>query len=105
LFQTTVDHHPDSWNAQDSLGEALAGKGDKPGAIAAYTKAQALVKDPTQKKRIDATLARLKARSPAGRLCSPHVGPTRAGTGGGREVLRWRAVPGSHAVALARAMI
>jgi len=61
VFQTNVDHHPDSWNAQDSLGEALAAKGDKPGAIAAYTKAQALVKDPTQKKRIDATLARLKA--------------------------------------------
>jgi len=61
LFQTNVDHHPDSWNAQDSLGEALAGKGDKPGAIAAYTKAQALVKDATQKKRIEATLAKLKA--------------------------------------------
>jgi hypothetical protein len=61
LFQANVDHHPDSWNAQDSLGEALAGKGDKPGAIAAYTKALALVKDPTQKKRIEATLAKLKA--------------------------------------------
>ena len=61
VFQTNVDHHPDSWNAQDSLGEALAAKGDKPGAIAAYTKALALVKDPAQKKRIEATLARLKA--------------------------------------------
>jgi len=61
LFQTNVDHHPDSWNAQDSLGEALAAKGDKPGAIAAYSKALALVKDATQKKRIEATLAKLKA--------------------------------------------
>jgi DUF2911 family protein len=61
VFQTNVDHHPDSWNAQDSLGEALAAKGDKPGAIAAYTKARALVKDAVQQKRIDATLARLKA--------------------------------------------
>ena len=61
VFQTNVDHHPDSWNAQDSLGEALAGKGDKPGAIAAYTKARALVKDAVQQKRIDATLAKLKA--------------------------------------------
>jgi len=61
VFQTNVDHHPDSWNAQDSLGEALAGKGDKPGAIAAYTKALALVKDAAQKKRIEATIAKLKA--------------------------------------------
>jgi len=61
VFQTNVERHPDSWNANDSLGEALAIKGDKPGAIAAYTKAQALVKDPVQKKRIDATLVRLKA--------------------------------------------
>ncbi len=61
VFQTNVDHHPDSWNAQDSLGEALAGKGDKPGAIAAYTKALALVKDAIQKKRIEGVLAKLKA--------------------------------------------
>jgi hypothetical protein len=61
LFQTIADKYPESWNAQDSLGEALATKGDKAGAIAAYTKASALVKDPAQKKRIDATLVRLKA--------------------------------------------
>jgi len=61
LFQATADRFPDSWNAQDSLGEALAAKGDKAGAIAAYTKASALAKDPVQKKRIDATIVRLKA--------------------------------------------
>jgi tetratricopeptide (TPR) repeat protein len=61
LFQTTAERFPESWNAQDSLGEALASKGDKAGAIAAYTKASALAKDPVQKKRIDATIVRLKA--------------------------------------------
>jgi tetratricopeptide (TPR) repeat protein len=61
LFQLAAERFPDSWNAQDSLGETLAAKGDKPGAIAAYTKASALAKDPVQKKRIDATLVRLKA--------------------------------------------
>ena len=60
-FQTIVERFPDSWNAHDSLGEALATKGDKPGAIAAYTKALSLAKDPVQKKRIEATLAKLKA--------------------------------------------
>jgi hypothetical protein len=60
LFQANADHHPESWNAQDSLGEALAAKGDKAGAIAAFTKAAALAKDPVQKKRIEATLVRLK---------------------------------------------
>jgi predicted negative regulator of RcsB-dependent stress response len=49
-----------SWNAQDSLGEALATKGDKAGAVAAYEKALAMSKDPVQKKRIQATIARLK---------------------------------------------
>jgi predicted negative regulator of RcsB-dependent stress response len=61
LFQANADHHPESWNAQDSLGEALAGKGDKAGAIAAYSKALSLAKDPAQKKRIAGVLAGLKA--------------------------------------------
>jgi len=61
LFQSITEKYPNSWNAADSLGEALAIKGDKPAAIAAYTKALSLVKDATQKKRIEATLARLKA--------------------------------------------
>ena len=61
MFQTVTERYPDSWNAHDSFGEALALKGDKAGAVAAYTKALALVKDPVQKKRIEATLAKLKA--------------------------------------------
>jgi hypothetical protein len=61
LFQTIAERYPESWNAQDSLGEALATKGDKPAAIAAYTKALSLAKEPAQKKRIEATLAKLKA--------------------------------------------
>jgi hypothetical protein len=61
LFQTLTARYPESWNAQDSLGEALATKGDKPAAVAAYTKALSLAKEPAQKKRIEATLARLKA--------------------------------------------
>jgi len=60
LFQQIATKYPESWNAQDSLGEALATKGDKAGATAAYTKALALVKDPVQKKRIEGVLAKLK---------------------------------------------
>jgi tetratricopeptide (TPR) repeat protein len=60
LFQTNVEKHPDSWNAHDSLAEALATKGDKAGAAAEYSKALALTKDPVQKKRIDGQLAKLK---------------------------------------------
>lgn len=60
MFQMIAQKYPESWNAQDSLGEALAAKGDKPGATAAYTKALALAKDPVQKKRIEGVLAKLK---------------------------------------------
>lgn len=51
---------PDSVNAYSVLGNALAAKGDKPGATAAYNKALALAKDPGQKKDIQADLAKLK---------------------------------------------
>jgi hypothetical protein len=60
MFQMIVQKYPESWNAQDSLGEALAAKGDKAGAVAAYTRALALTNDPVQKKRIEGVLARLK---------------------------------------------
>ena len=53
--------HPDSWNTYDSLGEALAAKGDKKGAIENYNKALAMTTDADQKKRIDGILAKLKA--------------------------------------------
>ncbi len=59
LFQYAVERFPDSWNANDSLGEALLAKGDKANATAAYKKALAMAKDPVQKKRIEGVLARL----------------------------------------------
>jgi hypothetical protein len=59
-FKTIVDKFPNSWNAHDSLGEALAMKGDKAGSIAMYEKALSMVKDPVQKKRIEGVLVRLK---------------------------------------------
>jgi predicted negative regulator of RcsB-dependent stress response len=61
VLQQAAEKFASSWNAQDSYGEVLALKGDKPGAIAAYSKALALVKDPVQKKRIEDTLAKLKS--------------------------------------------
>jgi tetratricopeptide (TPR) repeat protein len=60
VFKSIVDKYPESWNARDSLGEALATKGDKAGAIASYEKALAMVKDPVQKKRIEGVLKGLK---------------------------------------------
>jgi hypothetical protein len=59
-FRDVVQRYPQSWNAQDSLAEALAQKGDKAGAIAAYEKAHAMVTDPVQKKRIAQEIAKLK---------------------------------------------
>jgi hypothetical protein len=60
IFRKNVEAHPESWNVHDSLGEALALKGDKPAAMESYSKALTMVKDPAQKKRIQATLATLK---------------------------------------------
>jgi len=61
LFQANVARFPESVAAHAGLGESLAAKGDKPGAIAAYTKALSLSKDPAQKKRLEARMAKLKA--------------------------------------------
>jgi tetratricopeptide (TPR) repeat protein len=60
MFQSITERYPNSWNAHDSLAEALASKGDKAGAAAAYRKALSLTKDPVQKKRIESELAKLK---------------------------------------------
>jgi TolA-binding protein len=60
VFRDVVQRYPQSWNAQDSLAEALVLKGDKAGAIAAYEKAHAMATDPVQKKRIGQELAKLK---------------------------------------------
>jgi predicted negative regulator of RcsB-dependent stress response len=61
LFQANAQRFPESLLAQVGLGEALATKGDKPGATAAYTKAITLSKDPAQKKRIESRIAKLGA--------------------------------------------
>jgi TolA-binding protein len=64
IFRKNVKDHPTSWNTYDSLGEALAAKGDTKAAIENYTKAMSMTTDPAQKKRITDILAKLKA-SPA----------------------------------------
>jgi hypothetical protein len=61
MFQANVARFPDSVLANAGLAESLAAKGDKPGAIAAYTKALSLSKDPAQKKRIEGRLNKVKA--------------------------------------------
>jgi len=47
LFEITVDLYPDSWNAYDSLGEALMTAGDREAAIAMYEKSMELNPDNT----------------------------------------------------------
>lgn len=60
VLMGAIQRFPDSSNLQDSLGEALALKGDKAGARAAYSKALALAKTPAEKKRIEGSIAKLK---------------------------------------------
>jgi predicted negative regulator of RcsB-dependent stress response len=55
-----IQRFPESSNLQDSLGEALALKGDKAGAQAAYSKALSLARTPAEKKRIEGAIAKLK---------------------------------------------
>jgi tetratricopeptide (TPR) repeat protein len=62
MFRKIAAQYPASWNAQDSLGEALAAKGDKKGALECYGKALAMVKDDTNRKRIEGIVAKLKAK-------------------------------------------
>jgi tetratricopeptide (TPR) repeat protein len=59
VFRKNVKDYPRSWNTYDSLGEALAKKGDKKRAVEAYTKARQMTGDPNQRKRIDGILATL----------------------------------------------
>jgi hypothetical protein len=61
LFRKNVKDYPNSWNTYDSLGEALAIKGDMKASIEAYNKALAMTTDPVQKKRIQDILAKMKA--------------------------------------------
>jgi tetratricopeptide (TPR) repeat protein len=61
IFRKNVKDHPQSWNVYDSLGEAYDRKGDKKLAAENYRKAQTMVQDPDQKKRISAVLVKLGA--------------------------------------------
>jgi len=59
VFRENVADHPESWNVHDSLGEALAAKGDTAAAIASYSKALEMAPD-AQKARIEGILAGLR---------------------------------------------
>lgn len=61
-FRKNVADHPGSWNAYDSLGEALALKGQTSDAVAQYTKALQMVGDETNTTRIRGILAGLAAK-------------------------------------------
>ena len=63
VFRKNVKEYPGSWYAYDSLGEAYARQGDKRKAIEAYTQARRIVRDPTQRQRIDGILAGLQSSS------------------------------------------
>lgn len=60
-FQKNVKDHPDSWNVYDSLGEGYAVKGEKKLAKEYYTKAYEMVKDETNKTRINNILKGLES--------------------------------------------
>ena len=60
VFRGNVKSYPQSWNVYDSLGEALAVKGDKAAARAQYEKALSMVQDDTNRKRIETILAGLR---------------------------------------------
>jgi len=60
VFKSNALKYPESWNVYDSLGEALAVKGDKAAAKAQYQRALAMVRDEMNRKRIQAILAGLE---------------------------------------------
>jgi len=61
-FHIGVQRFPESTNAHDSLGEALAQSGDLTGAIRIYGRALELVDSDSEKMRIQDILAELKSR-------------------------------------------
>ena len=61
LFRKNVKDYPNSWNCYDSLGEALAAKGDTKASVENYRKALSMTTDPVQKKRIEDILSKMKA--------------------------------------------
>jgi len=61
LFRKNIKDYPNSWNCYDSLGEALAAKGDTKASVENYRKALSMTTDPVQKKRIEDILSKMKA--------------------------------------------
>ncbi len=61
IFRVNVDRFPDSWNAHDSLGEALALAGDTASAIESYRRALEMATEEPEKQRIRKVLAALEA--------------------------------------------
>jgi tetratricopeptide (TPR) repeat protein len=59
VFKRNAKDHPESWNAHDSLGEALEKAGEKSAAKASYQRALKLVKDEAQKARLEKVVAGL----------------------------------------------
>ena len=59
IFRENVKRHPESWNTWDSLGEGLAGAGQKEEAVRMYEKALAMAPD-AQKARIRGILDGLR---------------------------------------------
>ncbi len=59
IFRDNVKRHPESWNTYDSLGEGLAGAGNKAEAIRQYEKALSMAPE-AQKARIQGILEGLK---------------------------------------------
>jgi len=59
IFRQNVAKYPASWNTYDSLAEALAQAGQKAEAVTNYQKARSMVRDDTNRTRIDGILAGL----------------------------------------------
>jgi TolA-binding protein len=59
IFRLVVKKYPDSWNAYDSLAEALDNTGDKKGGLANYKIALAK-SPPSQKKRIEDIIKKIE---------------------------------------------
>jgi tetratricopeptide (TPR) repeat protein len=60
VFEKNTRDYPESWNVWDSLGEALAVKGETAKAVENYTKALNMTTDDDQKTRIKGILAGLE---------------------------------------------
>ncbi len=62
VLRISLERFPESSNAHDSLGEALAMIGDTAGAIDSYTRAMELATDDSERERINEILASLKLK-------------------------------------------